>query len=61
MIELTVYDLLNCTHARIVLHDKWLVLNKPIFTVYQRKPYQRNTKTIYEGIDEDKAVRELMS
>ena len=51
--------LLNCTAARIVLYDKWLVLTANTFYVYQRKPYQKHTRLVYEGKSEEIAIDKL--
>jgi hypothetical protein len=52
-------ELLQCTHARIVLYDRWLVITGDSYCVYERKPYSRKSKIIYEGESESLATAAL--
>jgi hypothetical protein len=54
-------DLLQCTNARIILNDRWLVMNGDNYCVYKRKYYSRQPKIVYEGEFESSAVVALYS
>lgn len=56
---MNIKELLQTTPARITLYDRWLVLTGNEYTVYERKPYARNSKIIYTGTSEKLAVDNL--
>lgn len=58
---MNIKNLLQSTNSRIVLYDRWLVMDDNEFHVYERKPYARKTVTIYYGYSEMEAVKCLMN
>lgn len=58
-----ILKLLDEIDCRISIGDKWLIryepYNTPVFAVYQRKPYQKKTRTLVETEDEELACRIL--
>ena len=61
-----IYDvLINENNSLLSVGDKWLICEDgdPFigYVVYERKPYAKVTKTLYEGTDENKACEILIS
>jgi hypothetical protein len=56
---MTIKDVLKNTPARITLNDKWLGMNNDCFVVYYRKYYGRQSIVLYEGENEEQAIKYL--
>ena len=59
--KLSVLDVLRNTTARLILDDRWLVLNDTTFEVFQRKAYAQRTSCIYRGQNEAEALKMLLT
>lgn len=57
----TILEALGQSGVRMSCGYRWLVMDRGMFEVYERRPYQHNTILLYQGNDESLAVLHLLS
>ena len=56
-------DFMSKSQVRLTYKDRWLIVDDNtshyLFTVYSRQMYQKNTRTLYEGLSLEEAIKIL--